>query len=112
MPVRCDEYEDVAVLVVEGDLVDENSRALRQHAEQRADDARFADFVVDLEKCDFADSEGLETLLWLQRRCDERFGQSKLAGVTDNLRKILQITRLDSRFQIQSDLAGALRHMR
>ena len=40
------------------------------------------DFVLDLEKCPFIDSEGLETLLWLKRRCEELFGQVKLASLT------------------------------
>ncbi len=111
MPVRCEEYNKVAVLAVEGDLSGENATALRQNVEQRMEGRQIADFVVDLEKAEFVDSEGLETLLWLKRRCDELFGQAKLVAVSENVRKILQITRLEHRFELQSDLTAALKLM-
>ncbi len=111
MPVRCDQYNNVAVLAVEGDLAAENTESLRREAESKIESLHIADFIVDLERCDFVDSDGLETLLWLKRRCEDLFGQAKLACVSDNIRKILDITRLHQCFEIQPDLAGALKLM-
>jgi anti-anti-sigma factor len=111
MPVRLEDYNQVCVIAIDGDLSADNAALLRKTAEERVDQKQQVDFVVDLEKCEFMDSEGLETLLWLKRRCDDLFGQAKLVGVGDNCRKILEITRLEHRFEIQKDLAAALKMM-
>jgi hypothetical protein len=67
---------------------------------------------MDFQKCGFIDSEGLEALLWMKRRSEDLFGQIKLANLDENCRKILQITRLDHRFEMHGDLVGALKTMR
>ena len=68
--------------------------------------------IVEREKADFIDSEGLETLLWLKRRCEDLFGQCKLVNLDENCRKILEITRLEHRFECHDDLTAALKTMR
>jgi hypothetical protein len=40
------------------------------------------------------------------------FGQVKLAGADDNVQKILEITRLQHRFECHPDLTAALKNMR
>ena len=112
MAVRVDEYNQVAVMTVEGDLTADNAAILRKNVEERIEKRHIADFIVDLEHCGFIDSEGLETLLWLKRRSEDLFGQTKLAGIDDNCKKILEITRLEHRFECQQDLAAALKMMR
>ena len=111
MAIRSEQYNKVCVLAVDGDLLGENAAALRKSVDEHVEAKHLVDFVVDLEKCPFIDSEGLETLLWLRRRCDDLFGQVKLVALDDNCRKILEITRLDSRFECQQDLAAALKMM-
>jgi anti-anti-sigma factor len=112
MPVRCDQYEQVCVITIEGDLSAENAAEVRKIAQEHIDNKQMIDFVIDMEKVTFIDSEGLETLLWLKRRCDELFGQIKLVSLDDNCRKILEITRLEHRFDCQAELTGALKMMR
>ena len=112
MAVKCDEYNHIGVLTVEGDFTADNAAALKKLVEERMVGRQLADFVVDLEKCSFVDSEGLETLLWLKRRCEELFGAAKLATLDENCRKILEITRLEHRFDCHKDVPGALKNMR
>jgi anti-sigma B factor antagonist len=112
MPIRCDEYNQICVASVEGDLSADQSEALRKAVETQTRGKQIADFVVDLEHCGFIDSEGLETLLWLKRRAEEMFGQVKLTGLSEDCRKILEITRLEPRFECPSDLTAALKTMR
>jgi anti-anti-sigma factor len=112
MAVKCDEYNGVCVLSVEGDLTTEAGAQIRRHAEEGIEQRHVVDFVVDMEKTGFVDSEGLETLLWLKRRCDDLFGRVKLATVEENCRKILEITRLAHRFECYPDLPSALKNMR
>ncbi len=112
MPVKSDEYNKVCVLTVEGDLSGDECGALRKLVEERINNRQIADFVVDLEKCGFFDSDGLETLLWIKRKTEDLFGQTKLVALDDNCRKILEITRLEHRFETHKDLGNALKTMR
>ena len=112
MPMKVDDYSSVCVISLQGDLAAEASQELRAAVEERIEQRRIVDFVVDFEKADFMDSEGLETLLWLKRRCEDLFGQTKLVNLDENCRKILEITRLEHRFECHGDLAGALKTMR
>ena len=111
MPIKSDDYGNVCVMSLPGDFVGELTKELKGSAEQRIEQRRQADFVIDFEKTDFIDSEGLETLLWLKRRCEDLFGQIKLVNLDENCRKILEITRLEHRFECHADLAAALKTM-
>lgn len=103
-------YEDngpVTVFSIAGDLsVDEADRFQRE-ALQRFDQ-NVRDFVLDLESLDFIDSRGLETLLWLQEKCTELLGQIRLAGCPDHIYKVLEVTRLSTRFECHPDVDAAV----
>ena len=111
MAIKSEDYGNVCVIALNGDFAGDATAEVKAQAEQRIEQRRLADFVIDFEKVDFIDSEGLETLLWLKRRCEDLFGQIKLINLDDNCRKILEITRLEHRFECHADLAGALKTM-
>jgi len=112
MPVKCDEYNQICVMAVNGDLAGENATAMRAAVDEHIERRHIVDFVVDFEKVTFVDSEGLETLLWLKKKVDDMFGQVKLVNLDESCRKILEITRLEHRFECHVELAGALKTMR
>jgi len=112
MPLKFEEYNNLCVLTLGGDFTTVEAEAMRKGVEQIIDRKQIVDFVIDCEKTTFIDSEGLETLLWMKRRCEDLFGQVKLASMDENCRKILEITRLDNRFECHADLPGALKTMR
>ena len=112
MQVKCDEYNGVCVLAVDGDFAGEATSHFKQLAEARFKDRRLVDFVVDLEKVPFLNSQGLEALLWLKRRCDELFGHLKLTGMDANCQKIFEVNRLAHRFECYADVPSALKLMR
>ena len=109
---KVDEYNNICVIGLGGDLAGAEPQQLRKQVEEVIDQRQLADFVLDFEKAGFIDSEGLETLLWLKRRCEELFGQLKLTNLDENCRKILEITRLQTRFDCPGDLPAALKNMR
>jgi anti-anti-sigma factor len=111
MPIQSQEYNQVCVLSVEGDLDEEQSKAIRKLVDDSIDQRHMVDFVIDLEKSPFVDSQGLETLLWIKRRTEDLFGTFKLVKLDENLRKILEMTRLEHRFECQPDLEAALKTM-
>jgi anti-anti-sigma factor len=112
MPVKCEDYDGVCVIGVTGELAGDSAEQAKRAAENTMRERRIVDFIVDLEKAVFIDSAGLETLLWIKRRCEELSGQIKLAGLDETIRKILAITRLDHRFACAADVPTALKTMR
>ncbi len=112
MPVKLEEYDGVCVLSVTGDFAGEDVAAARKVATEFIEHRQISDFVVDLEKTTFVDSEGLEALLWIKRRCEDLFGQFKLAAADDHVKKVLEVTRLGRRFENAVDVATALKTMR
>ena len=112
MPIKCEDYGNVCVIAPDQDLSGDVTQDLRRTADERIEQRRIVDFVIDFEKVDFIDSEGLETLLWLKRRSEDLFGQIKLVNLDENCRKILEITRLEHRFECHGELAAALKTMR
>src|SRR5688500_15621867 len=112
MPLKCEDYNNVCVVSLDGDLVGDVNAAVRKAADERIDQKQVVDFVIDFEKAGFFDSEGLETLLWLKRRSEDLFGQLKLVNLDESCKKILEITRLEPRFECHNDLASALKTMR
>jgi anti-anti-sigma factor len=112
MAVKAEDYSNVCVIMLEGDVTAEACQQIRATVDERVEQRRMVDFVIDFEKVDFIDSEGLETLLWLKRRSEDLFGQIKLVNLKESVHKILEITRLEHRFECHADLAGALKTMR
>lgn len=111
MIIRCEDYDHVTVLGVSGEFTAEATEQFKKNIEQRLEQkVRF--FVVDLEQTTFIDSKGLETLLWVQEKCDECLGQVRLCKPDETCKKILQVTRLDGRFDVFADVTEAVKTMR
>ncbi|MCP4247795.1 MAG: STAS domain-containing protein [bacterium] len=97
MSTKLTQRGSVSVLAVDGELVAETVGEFNRLVEQcRQRDGR--DYVVDLAEARGIDSAGLEALTALQAECQERLGMLKLAGVDETIAKILEMTRLDRRF--------------
>jgi anti-anti-sigma factor len=99
----------VCVIGAQGEFTRPEAEQIQQAVDQRLKDRRWQGFVIDFEQTRFISSDGLEGLLAVRRRCEERRVQLRLANLDDNCRRILQITRLDRRFESHPDLAGALK---
>jgi len=112
VPVKIEEYGKVCLIEVDGDFSGDSARQAATALEQKTDQRRIVDFILDMSKCNFIDSEGLETLLSMKRRCEDMFGQVKLARLDENCKTILRLTRLEPRFQTHDDLDEALKTMR
>jgi len=64
--------------------------------------------VVDLSGVGFCDSTGMIVLLSAMKRARERGGALDLAGPQPAVRKVLQVTGLDSVFNVVEDSADAV----
>lgn len=111
MNLRCEDYDHVSVLAVSGEFTTDSVDLVRQNVQERID-RKMRFFVVDLEHTTFLDSKALETLLWIQQQCDEALGVVCLCKPDETCAKILQITRLDSHFDIFADVTQAVKTLR
>jgi anti-sigma B factor antagonist len=113
MPITSQDYDRATVLMLQGEFnTDDMVHSLKQTVEKTIEDRHIADFVVDFAACGYVDSQGLESLVWMKRRCDEHFGSVRLINLDDTCRKVLQLTRLEPQFEICHDLASAMRNLR
>lgn len=71
-------------------------------------EANFSEFVVDLEQMDFMNSTGLTFLISILTRSRSAGGDVAIANLSDNIKKILLITRLNSAFSVYENLEDAL----
>jgi anti-anti-sigma factor len=111
MNIRCEDYDHVTVVGLGGEFNSEATELFRKQIDERLQKkVRF--FVIDLEQTTFIDSKGLESLLWVQQQCDENLGQVRLCKPDETCRKILQVTRLDGRFDVFADVTEAVKTMR
>jgi anti-sigma B factor antagonist len=62
--------------------------------------------LVDMSGVGFCDSTGMNVLLAAMKRAGEQGGSLSLAGLRPAVRKILQVTGLDSVFTVLDDTAG------
>jgi anti-anti-sigma factor len=112
MGVKCEEYGQICVMEVQGDFLADDAAIAKKALEDHIESQRIVDFVVDFQKSSFVDSDGLEALLWMKHRCEDLFGKIKLVNLDASLKTILEITRLEHRFECRDDLATALKTMR
>ena len=107
MSIRCDEYNGVCVLTVEGDLSGEAVAEARRAVEEASSRLNGQAFVFDLGECEFVDSSGLDLLCHVRRRCEDAGTRVTLARVGATVAKILELTRLAGRFDCHTDLTRA-----
>lgn len=97
---------DHAVVIAAGEI--DLYTAPRLHSELAAviaNSAPASRIVVDMSRVEFCDSTGMNVLLSCLRQARDRGGELELAAPRPAVRKILQVTGLDSVFTIGTDPA-------
>jgi anti-anti-sigma factor len=98
--IKFEEYGVAAVIAPDGDFIGPDVLAARRALNDWLDGTAVNAFVFDISKSGFIDSQGLEALTFTADRICPRGGRVVLAGPNDNCRKILEMTRLDRRFEM------------
>ena len=111
MKITLEDYDQMTLIGLDGDLTADDVTKFRKAVSQRLDDD-VRDFVLDVSEVEFTDSQGLETLLWLQETCAEKLGQIRLAAPTENMSTILRLTRLASHLECHEDVDAAIKSLR
>ncbi|MBM4027449.1 MAG: STAS domain-containing protein [Planctomycetes bacterium] len=108
MRIPWQNYEDVTVVELRGDVDGESVEPLRHAITEIVAGPRVG-LVLNLSEVDFIDSPGLELLLWVRDYCRQNRVPLRLAGLTENCVKILEITRLQEEFDCHAELAEAVK---
>ena len=89
--------DDVTLIEVGGQLIVGNRQLLK---EQVLDQLERGDrkFILDFSKTDYIDSSGLGVLVTLSKKIREQGGQLSLASLSDDLRTLFKLTKLDTLF--------------
>ncbi len=111
MKLSYEDHDPVSVLTVSGELTVDHTDSFRRSCLDRFA-AGIRHVVVDMEHLTFIDSAGLEALLWLIETVAEQDGQLRLVKPDETVGKILEITRLDRRFNIHESIEAAAKSLR
>ena len=108
MRIETQKYNDIAVIQLQGEFTNEAVKSF-EDAAANAFALRVSGIVLDMSKVVQLDSYALEQLLTLNEQCRDRTRQLKLAGLDENCRKILEITRLLPQFDAYPELTEAVK---
>jgi anti-sigma B factor antagonist len=99
-----------AMAVVEGptQFIVDNRAEVRQHVRSQLEQGR-ATVIVDLSRTEYVDSAGLGTLVLLNKEARAAGGCLVLAGLSEHVRDLLRLVRLDEVFTIAATVEDATR---
>ena len=98
MEVKTFEKEGVLVFQVDGEINISTSPELKKQFEKQTSKK----VVVDLLKVGYIDSSGLATLVEILKRTKSQSGSLVLAGLSDKVKSLFEITKLDKLFQVSA----------
>ena len=96
MDVKLLTVEEIAVFQVNGEINISTSPDLKKHFEKQP----LKKVVVNLEKVTYIDSSGLATLVEMLKKTRSQGGALGLAGMSDKVKSLFEITKLDKLFSI------------
>lgn len=108
MELTTREDGDITILTVNGDLVIGEAETTFKKTITRLLEEGRVNLLVDLSNVGFLDSSGLGALVRALTNSQKEGGQTKLLNAGPQVRKLLQMTKLDSVFELHSDLEAAV----
>ncbi len=108
MRIRTQDYNDVTVVELQGELDGDCAEMLKNTITDIIATEKTG-IVLDMSCVGFIDSRGLEQLLWARDYCNENKRGMRLAGLDENCAKILEITRLENEFDRYAELSKAVK---
>ena len=108
MKVKVQDYNDVTVVELQGELDGEFSGLFERYITDIISQDK-TNIVIDMSGVGFIDSQGLEILLWARDYCNQNRRELRLAGLDENCTRILEITRLDNEFDLYGELTEAVK---
>jgi len=108
MRINTQNYNDVTVIELQGEVDGDITDSVKDTITSVVAGSRTR-IVLDMSEVNAIDSQGLELLLWVRQYCRRNKTQLKLAGLDENIEKILEITGLQTDFDRHTELSEAVR---
>src|SRR4051812_27280059 len=105
------EQDSWTVLAVSGEIDMATAPSLRERLHALLADGK-SRIVVDLDDVGFLDSTALGVLVGVLKRARTEGGEVRIASTHPRVRRVFEITRLDSAFDLFDDVEGAVRGAR
>ena len=106
MRISFKKQNNVGVLSIEGSLDYSASKMFKKLFSEYMKEANH--FVFDMSKVDFIDSAGLAAVVTSLKKIDKLDGDIKLAGLSNQIKMIFEITRLTQVFEIHPEIEPAV----
>ena len=104
MEIKSLNLDGVWVVEVQGEINLSTSQELKKSFEKLP----IKKIVVDLEQVGYIDSSGLATLVEMLKKVRGQGGSLGLAGMSDKVKSLFEITKLDKLFQIYPNQKEAI----
>lgn len=104
MELKSFQQDDVTVFQVDGEINISTSPELKKLFEKQP----AKKVVVDLEKTTYIDSSGLATLVEMLKKMKTQGGSFCLAGMSEKVKSLFEITKLDKLFLISQNKQEAV----
>ncbi len=108
MELKRSEVDNVIVLELEGKIIGGGDVSTLNEAVHQDLDKGKNQFVIDLAQVDMINSSGLGLLIGALTAVRNQNGDIKLANVTEKIKNLLKITKLDKVFEIYPDVKQAV----
>lgn len=108
---RISDQDDIRILTV-FDLISDYSNRQILESIQRSIDSGKLHYIVDLSNIQVMNSVGLNFLLTLRARSEERGGHLVICGIHQRVQQLLEMTKLTSMFDLASDVEESLQRHR
>jgi len=108
MKVKEEQHGAVWVVRPEGPIAGEDVDSFRQRLLDRMAGS-LGRCIIDASEVPFVDSKGLESLVEANDEVNANGQVLKLCGVTETVRRVLDLTKLASRFEYFADVNTAVR---
>lgn len=104
MDFKSFQQDGVTIFQVSGEINLSTSPELKKNFEKQS----CKKLVIDLEKVSYIDSSGLATLVEILKKVKGQGGTLGLAGMSDKVKSLFEITKLDKLFLILASQQEAL----
>lgn len=107
MQIRCKKHEDTLEVGLKGELDADNVEELNRFFLEGEGAGEFR-IVLDLSELDYVDSSGLGSFVRLMKEARGKGGDVRLVGPTNEVKKVLELTRLNRVFDVRETVGEAI----
>ncbi|MFH1279610.1 MAG: STAS domain-containing protein [Candidatus Eisenbacteria bacterium] len=107
MQIRWKKHEDTLEVGLKGELDADNVEELNRFFKD-GDGTGETRIVLDLSELDYVDSSGLGSFVRLMKESRARGGDVRLVGPTNEVKKVLELTRLNRVFDVRETVVEAI----